>query len=364
MIRLYTFLIFVAIFVVSLYAIFVMPRPEFVDKTSLLFVAENTTTATNLNYIINDIVYISQNVVNNNAELQNNNVKVDVKRISEHNIIEIKIFTDSLEYIDTLEYDVIKEITKNIKKHYVLDKDLTVTIVAKSNATQTTIARIAPYVVMIMVAVGIIAGILVLFALFEQRREDTEYDDNIDGQKIFAHYNNLQFFNNKEQGSGLDDEENDDLLCEETVNNDNSLEDENNITLNEDVVVEENSNKEGQQKKEEIIQEQQEVSKTTIEKQEIVEDEEFLGKTPHIAGGSPQEEIQKDTQNNDMDNASVTPAGLQTTPGNLPVINLDEIGFGGDSTKNEDVCTDVNNDDEPTEEELKARLNDLLSGKL
>jgi hypothetical protein len=340
-----------------------MPRPEFVGKTSLLFVAENTTTATNLDYIINDIVYISQNVIDNNAELQKNNAKVDVKRISEHNIIEIRTFTDSLENVDTLEYDVIKEITKNIKKHYVLDKDLTVTIVAKSNATQTAIARIAPYIVMIMVAVGIIAGVLVLFALFAQRREDAEHDDNIDGQKIFAHYNKLQSFNDEEQESSLDDEENDDLFCEETINNDNSSENEGDVTLNEDIIVEENSDREVQQKKEETIKEQQEAPKTITKEQEFLEDEELLGKTPHIAGGSPQEEIQKATQNNDTD-ISATPAGLQTTPGNLPVINLDEIGFSKESTENEDVCADVNNDDEPTEEELKARLNDLLSGKL
>ena len=86
-----------------------------------------------------------------------------------------------------------------------------------------------------------------------------------------------------------------------------------------------------------------------------LEDEEFLGKTPHITGGNPQKEIQENIQNNSADISS-TPAGLQTTPGNLPVIDMEAIGFGEVSQNDEGACTDLDNDAEPTEEELKAVL--------
>ena len=60
---------------------------------------------------------------------------------------------------------------------------------------------------------------------------------------------------------------------------------------------------------------------------------------------------------------SEMPEVLPTTPGNLPVVDVSD--FGLDDTENsEEMNTQEEELAEPTEEELKARLNELLGGKL
>lgn len=53
----------------------------------------------------------------------------------------------------------------------------------------------------------------------------------------------------------------------------------------------------------------------------------------------------------------------QAVPGNLPVVDLAVLGGEGDSATPTDTAVSLPSD-EPTEEELKARLNALLGGKL
>jgi hypothetical protein len=380
MIRLYTFLIFVAIFTAVLYAVFVMPRPEFVGNTSLLVTAENVVTATNLDYIINDIVYISQDAIEDDAEVQKNGAKVKIERVQEHNIIELSVLANSVEDVETVEYSAISEMTQNIKKQYSLDKDLTIKVLEKDTVTQTYISRVAPYVVMVIVAIGMIAGVLALFALLAQKREEEEYDDNIDGKKIFGQYNsqdlddkNVNDADEYETANISIEETEEEFVDDEDDNSDTKEEfyvetmmDEPNKELEtEDEIVEIEDNQVDELKDSEESVVEQDTSEEYIEDNEkIIEDEEYLGKTPHIAGGSPQKEVQEASQVDDTDTISGTPAGLQTTPGNLPVIDINEIGFEGCAENNEDTCSDEDVNAEPTEEELKARLNELLNGKL
>ncbi len=62
------------------------------------------------------------------------------------------------------------------------------------------------------------------------------------------------------------------------------------------------------------------------------------------------------------------PSGLQTTPGNLPVVDVTTLGIAHATQKtphvNDDPTASAPSSTEPTEEELKARLNALLSGNL
>ncbi len=325
MIRLYTLLIFVAIATVLLYVFFVMPRPEFVGKTSLLVVAENATSAINLDHTINDIVYISQDVAQHNIEVQKYDADVKISRVKDHNIIEVDVFANSIEDVDATEYSVMKDITKYIKKQYSLDKDLSITVVVKDGVRQTDLARVAPYIVMIVIAVGVIAGVLALFYLFDTKQHSKdEYDENIDGEKIFAHYNTQTF----------DDAESDVI---EKVDTDNVVG---------EIEIEENTDSYEDEKFDDLDEEK-------IIEQEVKELSELVTKEL--------EDEEKEKVINNINTAS--PDGLQTTPGNLPVINMDELGFG--SAVVDDASLEMEQDDvEPTEEELKARLNELLSGKL
>lgn len=326
MIRLYTLLIFVAIATVLLYVFFVMPRPEFVGKTTLLVVAENTTSAINLDHTINDIVYISQDVARHNVEVQKYDADVKISRVKDHNIIEVDVFANSIEDVDTIEYSVMKDITKYIKKQYSLDKDLSITVVVKDGVRQTDLARVAPYIVMIVIAVGVIAGVLALFYLFDMTQHSKdEYDENIDGEKIFAHYNTQTF--DEAENDVFEEADADEMVgeieIEESV--DSSYEDEKFDDLDKEKIIE------------------QEIS---------------------IPSDISTKELKTDRKGEIMTNISTaSPDGLQTTPGNLPVINMNELGFG--SVGEDDTSPDMGQDDvEPTEEELKARLNELLSGKL
>ncbi len=325
MIRLYTFLIFVAIFTIILYSIFVMPNPDFVGKTDLLIVPENLTSATNIDNTVNDMVFVSSAEMSNNTQLGKYNVDVKITKIPEHDIINISIFANSQKDIQSIEETVILSVVESIKKHYSVNEDFTIKIIQKSDIVKTDVAIFAPYILMITVAVGLIAGVLTLFYMIDMLREKSEYDENIDGEKIFAQYKNQK---TQELDSDIKDEDiksDNDEFVEESFVKDELV----------DEYVDENKNNEN-------------LPKNQITTKEVVEKKSNTVTTATMP-------------------SSPIPEGLPTTPGNLPVVDVSDFGITTENNTTDSIPTEEDCEagkTEPTEEELKARLNELLSGKL
>ena len=331
MIRLYTFLIFVAIATVILYVFFVMPQPDYVGKTSLLITPQTQLIASDTDSVMNNIVFMTQSVLSGSDVIKEGDAKVSVARLSGTSIVQFIVRAESAVSVGNVKNIVIKEALAEVSKYYDINTDFTIKVVEKEVAHKTTLSTFALYVVMVVVAIGLIAGLFALFYVIDLFRMKNEYDENIDGKKIFADYYSDKILHNHE--------------------NDNNGS-EGIIVMNND------DNKDGDtgeiEKKKNIIKKDEDdadseaaaVDKVVANpKHETVSDEAIIEKPTFIA-------------------TSGAPEGLPTTPGNLPVVDMNDFGPGENASSDGADIQNAEDLVEPTEEELKARLNELLDGKL
>jgi hypothetical protein len=326
---------------------FVVSQPEFENATTIMVTAKTEIISNNLDYTINNIVYISDLVANKNVLVVEDGAKVIVKRNDvDNSIVDIKVLASSPKEVENITKDILPEITKKISRYYQLDVDISIKIISTSVPVHRTLIVWASYIVMTIVAIGLISAIMLVLH-FLDRREEKRYEENIDGESIFAHFNSNVFENindRQERDCVLEDKNQDDV--------------ERNVELMED--------------------KNEELSETVIEQEEQIEDEKIANKK----GVEEKKDIDNINKKNEQEVLADTsqevinaPAGLQATPGNLPIVDLEGIGFSNVSDNNivaegnlsdmdEDVCDVTQEDCEPTEEELKARLNELLNGKL
>ncbi len=317
MIRLYTFLIFVAIATVILYVFFVMPQPNYISKTSLLIIPQTEIVASNTDNVIDNIVFISQSALDDNEVVKDDATRTSVVRLSETSIIQFVVRTKSPIGMGAAEDTVIKEALTEISKYYDLNVDFTIKVVKKEAIHNTVFATFALYVVLAFVAVGLIAGVLALFYMIDLFQIKSEYNENINGEKIFAGYHSDKELHEQESGDTMDE----DVLI---VNDDIDTEEDNINSANNDI----------------RITDDVDINLESEVKDEIVEKATLATK-------------------------SEMPEVVPTTPGNLPVVDVSDFGFDSSTTvSSEDVDIQGEESAEPTEEELKARLNELLGGKL
>jgi len=304
MIRLYTFLVFIAVITVSFCGFFLASGQSYERTVALL--VEQTQGSDNEN-IAGDIAFISQKVLNNKDTMNEYEfASVAVERISDTNILIFTTRAGSPKDIVHIENMALKKVFANLSKFYNLKKDVTFTIINKSDIKKTVLADICLYLIILFGVIGIFAGILLIKNIFDDnyiKRQETD----IDAKEIFAHFHDKNFSNSKE----------DDLTNDDFIKNDN------------------NSDSSTQTEK----------KKTGNNKQHDTNNKN-KGKI----------EIDKNIQSKSI------PEGLVATPGNLPVVDASDFGISMGNVGDEDL--DEIDDDEPTEEELKKRLNQLLNGDL
>ncbi len=323
MIRLYTFLIFVAIIAVVLYGVFVMPKSDYVGKRDLLIIPNNVTIASNANNIINDLVFIAEGASAGNTDIEKYNAQVEIDRLADADIIHIIVYADSTRNVLIVEDSILKSVILDFEKYYDINTDFSIKILDNNELSKTVTSGVISYVLMIIIAIGAIAGVFALFHMINLVREKKTYDENIDGEKIFSQYNSDKELMNEELIDEFD---------ESVIEVDNA-----------DISVQENID--------------EFVTEPEMEKEEMIENHEEA-----INDVSSDYVKLEDTPFKD----ALVPEGLPTTPGNLPIADIGDFG-GAKSTLAEDskdIKNTDNNDTEPTEEELKARLNELLNGKL
>jgi len=329
MIRLYTFLIFVAIATVILYVFFVGLQPDYVGKTSLLMIPQTELIASDTDNVTNNIVFMSQSSLEHNISIEENDAKVEVMKLPGTSIIQFVVYAQSANDVQLIKNNVIRGALVEVSKYYDINTDFSMRVVKKETAQRTMASIIVPYFVIGLVIVGLIAGIFALFYLIDLLRMKSEYDANIDGRKIFADYHSDEI---------TDDDEQDGIIFEDEIVADDKTESD--IADIEDV-------------EETILKDNDEVEK------EILAIEKDIDKTTEAKSADNDTVIEKST----FKTTAPTPEGLSTTPGNLPVVDVSAFGLGNDvSPQSDEQSTDKST--EPTEEELKARLNELLDGKL
>jgi hypothetical protein len=310
------FLIFSAIIIVLGYIFFILPRYDYVSQTTFLIVPKNARIASNANATVNDIAFIARESL---SDLSKKNVAVDVDRIEDHDIMIMSVFSHNPKDTVVAEKKVITTAIQAIAKNYDIDQDILLKVIAKDNAPQRTfLASYAPYVVMVVIIVGVFAGVLLLFSLVSRMRNDHKRSHLVNGEKIFARYH-ADVDSIKKNSTFQKNDENDKSDYVTTVAKSDAKID----------VVDHLKNK--------------------VKQKNAIEDEE-----------SQIKKIQEDAL--DM-KENILPSGLPATPGNLPVVDLEKIGFSSQETQN-NIFKKEDDVQEPTEEELKARLNELLNGKL
>ncbi len=314
MIRLYTFLIFVAITAVILYVFFVMPQPNYVSKTSLLIIPKTEIVASNIDNVIDNLAFVAQNSLNNKEVFENDVVKIDVARLSNTSIIQFTTRTKFPTNIGNIENTVIKEAFIEISKYYDLNDDFAIKIVKREGMHKAKFSIVALYSVIVIAIIGLIAGILALFYMIDILKMRSEYNENINAKKIFADYKS-----DKQLYNTIDEDE-------VTIDNNRNIQ-----KVSDDI---------------EIIKDKIDKNNNiNVDSESEVENEKNIEKETTLTTGSEMPEV------------------LPTTPGNLPVVDVSDFGFKDDASS-EKLIQEEKEMTEPTEEELKARLNELLNGKL
>ncbi|PID52183.1 MAG: hypothetical protein CR972_03510 [Candidatus Moraniibacteriota bacterium] len=301
MIRLYTFLIFSAIIVVLGYILFILPRHDYISQTRLLIIPQNAVVAAHTDNVMNNMALIAEEAANDNDVVKRYNARVEVHHLEKHSVLSISVFSHTVADSANLQKTVLRDILKEINQSYSLTSDVSITVLSQQNmpAEKTLSAVFAPYILIFFILVGIVAGVFAIFYIVDCMREEKEYNEVIDGKKIFERYNDV-----------------------------------------------------GQKNDVHIIEQ----DKKDMIKEGVIDEVKVREKNKVI-----KEDIQKEKYSNPQKEDAI-PSGLPTTPGNLPVVDVNVLGFSQD--KNTNDAKEIENNKEPTEEELKARLNELLSGKL
>jgi hypothetical protein len=184
-----------------------------------------------------------------------------------------------------------------------------------------------PYALMIIIAIGAIAGVFAIFSLIDAMRYPAQYNiaRTMDGRKIFEKFHTPY-------AEPIDAKQND-VESRIFAQKANEIDDNDHRKLDNDneYIKTKNENVE-------LIHTERDHSMSVEEKSASVAKNEFM-----------------------IDHAG-TPEGLVSIPGNLPVVDVESLGFPLSHDAQDRV--DEGNIAEATEEELKERLNQLLSGKL
>lgn len=323
MIRLYTFLIFGAIAVVLLYISFVMPQPAYVSDTTILVSPQNVIIASNAQHTINNIVLIAQQSVARNTHVIDYDGDVRISRIKDHDAFHIVVRGHTEKNVRDMENSIIVDVRQDLAQYYNIGEDFSLSILTKDvTAHKTLVAYFAPYVLMFAISIGAVAAVFALFYMIDLARDKKTYSSAINAKNIFDQYHTDHV--NHDKIFGIQKEEVGDISDE---------------FLNDTVVYDKEPTP--------FVHEKTTTTQVNTEKsaQDIVQD--------HVDDDNVVEPVQK----------IHVPDGLPATPSNLPVVDLDNIGFSA-SEKNSDGIEESESTNEPTEEELKARLNELLNGKL
>jgi capsular polysaccharide biosynthesis protein len=299
---------FVAILGMGAYAVFVVLQPQYVSHTSFIITQkDHAIQFTQMDRVVNDIVFIAQESIYDNSVVKQYNARVNIASAGDANVILIDVYAKDPRVIKNVEKNVFEEMTKSVRMYYTEDAVSMRTLHHDRMPQHTRFSRFFTYGIMVVIVAGIVAGVRVLYYYIDQTRDKRVRVTSLDGKKIFEkfHFNPVMEKHEEDaQPKAQKDKE-------------------------EEIIISESDHKIDQQSKEETKKEQ---SLAYTEAKDV--------RTMNVA---------------------TIPGGLAATPGNLPVVDVGALGFVTTQSRINESAVETN---EPTEDELKARLNDLLRGKL
>ena len=283
MLRLYTLLIIGAIGVAALVGIFLGFESSYrSDATFLIVTQQNSVSAERV--IVNSI-YIISAYMNEQVEGSAENTQVIAEQIEDSDILSITTIGQTIDHVRAIEKNTFSMFIKSVKKYY--GDDVAVHMVFHDATPQERmITKSVPYILMLCIITGLVASILAIFHVFDHMRHDKERDmAHVDGKRIFEKFNATKKTD--------DGEEKEDVISPE-----------------------------------EIVQESKNIDfmKEQTQKKDIVKHAAVKNKS-----NMPEEDVivLKDATTVDMKKKSDVPMpdGLQTIPGNLPVVDVSTLGF-------------------------------------
>lgn len=310
MLRLYTFLIISAILAVAvLGGIFGFDRMYRSEKVFLVVtqfdVPQSAHMIKNIAHIVD--IYTHENFYD---------VRIKMESHKGSDVFSLITIGHGTRDIQRAESEITRVLEKRLQEYY--GDNVALHVLSYDRVPHERMITMAiPYIVMLCVAVALIASVLAFFHVFDRMREDRSGEmAHVDGKKIFEKFHIQNRITDIETASAVEKKE--EHFSQEYVNN-------------------------GQESV------QNEVASETM-----------------TDADASSVQIDHSPEVNTAVEASM-PDGLQTIPGNLPVVDVSKLGFSKRHQKESDNNDDRKNDTvvtEPTEEELKARLNELLNGKL
>ncbi len=336
-----------------------MEKPAFGMENKFIVVPQNSIVANDMNNIINNIVNIASEQQNNEL-LQKNRAMVEIERLDETSMFQVTVLAQSEKDVKELSEQVTYNVLKDISKYYDVKTDVNINLVNDSEIKKNILNGILPIVFWALVGILVSILVVMIVELFTPKRREEKVVDlkNMINSKIESNNvdsvvisNNDKIENNiKESAPVYNLQDSRDLNVNENYEF-NSFQNINkkvsNVNENAEQLGEVVTGSSGESTEEEVNEE-------TVE--EIVKEVEAENDSGVEVSDEPIIEKKIVTSSNSV-------ASRSGAPSNLPVADFDFSNFAS-SEKAIPKEKDKAESDEPTEEELKARLNKLLKGEM
>jgi hypothetical protein len=313
MMKIYMSLIVAAIVAIVIYIMWIGSGGAYSMQTIFLVVPKDHVIAVQSSHVMDNILYIIDSSLPKNAHITHR---------ENTGVFTLTVSGDRISAVQKDHTNIVQTISSNVKKYYHMPDDIVMYVVSNdAQPRKNSFMILMPYLLMTIIAIGAIAGVFAIFSLFDALRETRKdgHTQPMDGKKIFEKFHAKDF-------STTDAMIDRDHMQERSRADQGSL-------LQDKHVNENNKN---------VVKD---------EKQKTMD-------TSQVRHEDPVPFVHTDSESLSVD----IPEGFATIPGNLPVVDVARLGF---ASKNDAKADAVEHDiKEPTEEELKARLNQLLNGKL
>lgn len=331
-----------------------MERPDFEMESEFIVIPQNSIVANDMNNIINNIVNIASDQQNNEL-IKEKRAMVEVKRLNETSMFQVNVLAQSEKEAKELNEQVAYNILKDVSEYYDVKAGINIKLVKDGVAEKNALNGVLPIIFWALVGVLISILVVMIVELVTPGKNDKE--KVVDLRNVINNVELNQEVNFGSQSQVQTKIQEQKVESAPSYNLQDSVNTKYEFNSFQDRGLEEINNAEEQldqiEKEEETVanvEENTEDSNLT----EIVEEKVVEKKVEEI---KPVQKVVQQTQVN-------TGAGRSGAPSNLPVVEFNAESTSDEVTNETQVESSEGGSDEPTEEELKARLNKLLKGEM
>lgn len=335
-------LITVIVGILLIFTFLQMERPAFEIENKFIVVPQNSIVADDMSNVINNIVEIASDQQNDEL-IENKRAIVEAERLNETSMFKINVFGQTEKDAKELSEAVIYNILKDVSKYYDVKTDINVELVKGDNVVQNDLNKVLPIIFWLLV--GILISILIVMIVELVAPKKNSNKKVIDLRNVI---NNVD--SNREVTSNNAKIQNVESTpvynLQDSVNTNYEFNSFQNRELEEVNKVEDEKIEQEKNEEKKFVSEKR-VVEVESKKDELIQSEKIVSQPIQMVKA----------------NSGVSRSGA---PSNLPVVEFNAESGSDDEMINESPqsSNSENVSDEPTEEELKARLNKLLKGEM